>query len=250
MAPNFQRLGDAGQRVLRAARKTAKAPHFGLDISATLHWQEEAIWHEETKLHPYNQTMTVEVRPATPERWNDLVTVFGRRGDDPSWCWCRLFYCSTCELTASEPKPDNRSALRQEITHAAVAPGLIAYVNDQPLGWTRVGPRSAFPRVNDNRALTKVLTVDPGAWWVTCFAVNNSHRRSGIGSTLLEAAVLFAREHGATVVEGHPVDVTALRAARVGGSSIFTGTMAMFSNAGFTEVGRTFPSRPVMRLLV
>jgi hypothetical protein len=81
VAPNFQRLGDAGQRVLRAARKTAKAPHFGLDISATLHWQEEAIWHEETKLHPYNQTMTVEVRPATPERWNDLVTVFGRRAD-------------------------------------------------------------------------------------------------------------------------------------------------------------------------
>jgi GNAT superfamily N-acetyltransferase len=98
--------------------------------------------------------------------------------------------------------------------------------------------------------LAKVLTEDPGVWWVTCFVVNSRHRRSGVGSTLLKAAVEFAREHGATAVEGHPVDVSALSASRVGGSAIFTGTVAMFSAAGFTEVARTFPTRPVMRLLL
>jgi len=46
------------------------------------------------------------------------------------------------------------------------------------------------------------------------------------------------------------VDVAALSAARVGGAAIFTGSMAMFRAAGFTEVARTYPSRPVMRLLV
>jgi GNAT superfamily N-acetyltransferase len=195
--------------------------------------------------------MSVQVHPATPDRWSDLVTVFGRRGKDPSWCWCRLFlHSATCESAASEPTRDNRDSLRQEITHAAVAPGLLAYVDDQPVGWTRVGPRSDFPRVRDNRALAKVLTEDPGIWWVTCFAVDSRHRRSGVGSTLLKAAVEFAREHGATAVEGHPVDVAALSAARVGGSAIFTGTVAMFSAAGFTEVARTYPTRPVMRLLV
>jgi GNAT superfamily N-acetyltransferase len=95
-----------------------------------------------------------------------------------------------------------------------------------------------------------VLTTDPGVWWVTCFAVDSRHRRSGVGSTLLRAAVEFARERGATAVEGHPVDVTVLRAARVSGSAIFTGTVAMFSAAGFTEVARTYPTRPVMRLLM
>jgi GNAT superfamily N-acetyltransferase len=98
--------------------------------------------------------------------------------------------------------------------------------------------------------LAKVLTEDPGVWWVTCFAVDNRHRRSGVGSALLKAAVEFASENGATALEGHPVDVAALSAARVGGSAVFTGTMAMFCAAGFTEVGRTYPSRPVMRLLV
>lgn len=192
--------------------------------------------------------MSVQVRPATPDRWSDLVTVFGRRGEDPSWCWCRLFL-RTATGEASEPT-DNRDALRREITRAALPPGLLAYVDDHPVGWTRVGPRSDFPRVSGNRALAKVLPEDPGVWWVTCFAVDSRHRRSGVGSALLRAAVDFAREHGATAVEGHPVDVAALSAARVAGSAIFTGTVAMFSAAGFTEVARTYSTRPVMRLLL
>ena len=106
----------------------------------------------------------------------------------------------------------------------------------------RGGPlphRKLFPRTGpliSNRALVKVLSEDPGAWWVTCFAVDG--RR--VGSALLRAAVDLARNHGATAVENHPVDV----AARVGGSANFTGTMAMFSAAGFVEVARTYPARP------
>lgn len=95
-----------------------------------------------------------------------------------------------------------------------------------------------------------MLTDDAGVWWVTCFAIDSPHRRSGVGSALLEAAVTFARDHGATAVEGHPVDVAALTATRVSGSALYTGTMAMFVAAGFAEVGRTFRSRPVMRLLM
>jgi len=139
--------------------------------------------------------------------------------------------------------------LYQEITHAVIPPGLIAYADGRPVGWTRVGPRHAFPGVRRNRALAKVLSDDDaGVWWVTCFAVDAKYRRSGIGRALLRAAVAFAREHGATAVEGHPVDVAALKAARVAGSALYTGTMATFTAAGFVEVGRTYPTRPVMRL--
>jgi GNAT superfamily N-acetyltransferase len=95
-----------------------------------------------------------------------------------------------------------------------------------------------------------VLGEDRGDRWVTCFAVDSRHRRSGVGSALLEAAVEFAREHGGTALDGHPVDVAALSAVRVGGSAGLTGTVAMFSAAGFTEVACTHPTRPVMRLLL
>lgn len=192
------------------------------------------------------------MQPATADRWDDLGTVFGRRGEDPSWCWCRRCLGSGAydESSLSDPRPDNRQALRQEITHAATPPGLIAYVGDHHVGWTRVGPRSAFPLVGGSRSLARVLTEDPGAWWVTCFAIDSRHRRSGVGSVLPEAAVTFARDHGATAVEGHPVDVAAMRAARVSGSALYTGILAMFVAAGFSEVARTFPTRPVMRLLM
>jgi GNAT superfamily N-acetyltransferase len=132
-----------------------------------------------------------------------------------------------------------------------VPPGLIAYLDDQLAGWTRVGLRSTFPRVVGNRVLVRVLTNhDTGVWWVACFAVGARFRRSGIGSALQQGAVEFARQHGATIVEGHPVDVAALKASRLAASALYTGTKAMFTAAGFTEVGRTFPTRPVMRLVL
>jgi GNAT superfamily N-acetyltransferase len=179
-----------------------------------------------------------------------VVAVFGRRGDDPSWCWCQLFlHPEPPKPLPSQVPPDNRGALHREITHAVVPPGLIAYADGRPVGWTRVGPRHGFPGVRGNRALAKVLSGDDtGVWWVTCFAVDGQHRRSGVGGALLQAAVAFARCHGATAVEGHPVDATSLTAARVAGSALYTGTMAMFTAAGFVEVGRTYPTRPVMRL--
>lgn len=189
--------------------------------------------------------MTIVTAPATSSRWDDVVTAFGRRGEDPTWCWCRRFLDPPA--TADNPA-DNRDALRGEISTAAVAPGLIAYVDATPAGWTRVMPRNELPGVIANRALRRVLTDDPGAWWVTCFAVDRRFRNIGVARSLLAAAVAHAGEHGATAVEGHPVDVEALQVERTSGSALFTGTMRLFLAAGFIEIGRTYRSRPVMRL--
>jgi GNAT superfamily N-acetyltransferase len=145
------------------------------------------------------------------------------------------------------PDGDNRAALRRQITAAAVPVGLLAFDDGQPVGWTRVSPRSELPGVLSNRALKRLLPEDSGAWWVTCFVVDTKHRGHGVGHALLNAAVSYARDHGASAIEGHPVDVAKLKASSVSGSALFTGTLAMFEAAGFAEIGRTFPSRPVMR---
>ena len=185
--------------------------------------------------------VTISTAPATPERWDDVVAVFGRRGEDPGWCWCQRFLEPALDGTS------NRDALRQEIEAAAVPPGVLAYVDGTPAGWSRVLPRAAVPLVQGHRALCRLLDDDPGAWWVTCFAVDRRHRSIGVATALLGAAVGHAAEHGATAVEGHPVDTDALRAARVGGSALFTGTVQTFLANDFHEIGRTHPSRPVMR---
>jgi GNAT superfamily N-acetyltransferase len=190
--------------------------------------------------------MRVSVCPATTDRWSDLVEVFGSRGDNPGWCWCQLFLRAPTERQPATA--DNRAALHAEITRAAIPPGLIAYVDDHPAGWTRLGPRSDFPGVNGNKSLARVLGGDETTtWWVTCFAVAPAYRGVGVASALLQAAVEFARDHGAAAVEGHPVDVAGLRADRVTASALYTGTKALFVAAGFLEVAHTYPTRPVMR---
>ena len=69
----------------------------------------------------------------------------------------------------------------------------------------------------------------------------------GVGVALLRAAVHFARAHGASVLDGHPVDDEGLRATP-SPAAVFTGTRKTFVAAGFTEIGRTYITRPVLRM--
>ena len=64
--------------------------------------------------------------------------------------------------------------------------------------------------------------------------------------TLLAAAVGFAREQGASGVEGYPLDVEA--AEHVTPDELFGGTVAVFEQAGFQRLGPLGPQRAVMLL--
>jgi GNAT superfamily N-acetyltransferase len=182
--------------------------------------------------------MRIRVVPATAERWPDVGHAFGRRAAKVDSCWCQRF--------RHHQEPNNRTALQREIETAHVPIGLLAYIEDMPAGWTRVVPRHTLPGVCGNRALQRILEDDESAWWVACFALRPEYRGSGVGIALLREAGDYAGSHGASVLDGHPVDVERLQ-AKPSPSAVFTGTMAMFQAAGFTEVGRTYPSRPVMR---
>jgi len=185
--------------------------------------------------------MTIEVRPATPERWADIARVFAsKRGRGA--CWCQRFLRP--EAT------DNQTALRAEIDASPVPIGLVAYDDGEPAGWSRVVPRHSLPGIVENAALRRLLSSDDqpdeAAWWVSCFAVLRTHRGHGVGVALLRAAADYARDQGAGVIDGHPVDVDRLSGGPAP-SALFTGTRSMFVAAGFEEIGRTYPSRPVMR---
>ena len=184
--------------------------------------------------------VSVRIEPATQDRWNDVAAAFGRQASNPASCWCQRFRVHDAR--------NNRDALQSELHAAKVPIGLLAYVDDQPVGWTRVVPRRTLPGVLNNRALRRILAEDENAWWVTCFVVRREHRGTGIGMALLWAAVDHARRNGASALEGHPVDVGQLQASNVSGSALFTGTLGMFKAAGFEEIGRTYRSRPVLRL--
>lgn len=185
--------------------------------------------------------MQVTTELATLNRWDDIGKAFGTRAAaNVDSCWCQRFLTKT--------DATNKAALRHEIESAAVPPGLIAYADGIPVGWSRVVPRDSLPGIVANPALRRVLEPDPLAWWVTCCAIRQDHRGHGIGGALLQAGIDHARRNGASVVEGHPVDVSRLVARNVSASALFTGTFSMFEKAGFHEIARTYPSRPVMRV--
>ena len=64
---------------------------------------------------------------------------------------------------------------------------------------------------------------------------------------LLRAAVDHARAGGARVLEGYPIDTAGERRPQ---PNVFTGTLAMFTRVGFTEVERRAEGRPIVRLVL
>jgi GNAT superfamily N-acetyltransferase len=189
----------------------------------------------------------VVTAPVTEQGWDDLVALFGTRGD-PSWCWCQYFLRTGSDYTRS--KAANKTALHEQVTSGARPQGVMAHLGDEPVGWAQLGPRTAYPRWCQSRALRAVTgddIDDPSVWSITCFVVKVGHRRRGVATALLAAAVDLARDQGARVLEGHPVDVTA-RTGKVSGAELYHGVATTFLAGGFREVGRTGPTRPVMRM--
>ena len=82
---------------------------------------------------------------------------------------------------------------------------------------------------------------DQPVWSIICFVVPSEHRGQGVARALLAGAIAYARKHGATLLEAYPVD----RQGRANDDSMWFGAKSMYDNAGFTEVARRKPQRPV-----
>jgi GNAT superfamily N-acetyltransferase len=181
----------------------------------------------------------VEIRPVTKDRWEDVDRLAGANGFY-SGCWCTWWQTASKEWDDLGSKK-RRARLRRSVLDGD-EPGLLAYLDDEPVGWVRVGPREDHPRMQRSPKLKPVD--DTPVWVVSCFVVRRDARRQGVGAALLEAAVLHARQHGAAAVEGVPVDVATRRS--VGAADLFTGSLGMFESAGFVEIERR-GGRPIVR---
>ena len=185
------------------------------------------------------------VRPASTDRWDDVVQVMGTRGD-PSRCWCQFFHLRSRDWSQATTQA-KRERLAAEIEEADVAPGVLGYAGDDPVGWCQVAPKQDFDRLlHSPNSTTPRDEPDPAALWaITCFVVPPRHRRRGVAHELLEGAVSHAAAHGAAAVEGYPVDVTGRD--RVSSADLYHGTLSQFLGAGFREIRRPSQNRVVVR---
>jgi GNAT superfamily N-acetyltransferase len=127
---------------------------------------------------------------------------------------------------------------------SGVATGLLAYLHGEVVGWIAIEPRESYLRLAHSRALKPVD--DQPVWSVTCFFVAKRFRRQGITVELLKAAVEHARKLGAGIVEGYPVETRKDMPAPF----LYTGTASAFEQAGFREVARRTPTRPIFRFFI
>jgi GNAT superfamily N-acetyltransferase len=135
----------------------------------------------------------------------------------------------------------NKRALKRLVVSGA-EPGILAYVGDEPVGWLGLAPRIAYPRLERSRILAPVD--DARVWSAVCFFVARPWRRRGVTVALLEAAVKYVRRRGGRVLEGYPVDP---RRGRFPDAFAYYGAASAFCRAGFVEVARRSPTRPIMR---
>ncbi len=171
----------------------------------------------------------IEVRPAT--EFDDVATLVGPKKPTSNVCFCLSYRIGSKENFAL--KGEARAERVRELCHQDLPPGVIAYLDGEPVAWAALHPRrdTSFAR---NRLIPHVDDLD--VWSLWCIRVRPGYRKLGISHALIEGAVAYARERGAPVVEAYPVDNAG---EKVNLTMAYVGTRALFEGAGFEKVADT-----------
>ena len=177
--------------------------------------------------------------PLTPARMDALGAVL--RGGWGAGCWCMYPRHTDAQLRGLRGGGTRSQRQREAMAVLArrqVAPGLLAFEGDQPVGWVAVAPRPEFARIEGSRATPRVDGED--VWVIPCVTVRKTARGRGIAVALIRAAVAFAARHGAPAVEAYPRE----GGERIGDDNAYFGTEALFRRAGFDVVRGRLPDLP------
>jgi ribosomal protein S18 acetylase RimI-like enzyme len=169
-------------------------------------------------------TSTLDIHPVTPDRWEDMVELFERRGprgghqnSPAAGCWC--IYWRDRSVGHGEPKKRRMA----ELVRAGREPGLLAYDDGVPVGWIAVAPREEYKALLGSPQY-RPRDQDEGIWSIVCFTIDRYARRRGVAGELLAAAVTHAFERGALAIEGYP---------HVSKPEDYMGSVALYEGAGF-----------------
>jgi ribosomal protein S18 acetylase RimI-like enzyme len=189
--------------------------------------------------------MKLKVLPLTPERWPDLETLFHSKGCSVArGCWCMYYRRSGSggPLPRGVTRAQANRADLKALVDARNPPGLIGYRGRTPVGWVSLGPREQYAKLQRSPVM-KPVDAQP-VWSIVCFVVPSEYRGQGVARELLDSAIAYAKKNGARLLEAYPVD----KPKRSNDESMWFGAKSMYDAAGFEEVARRRPQRPVVRL--
>jgi GNAT superfamily N-acetyltransferase len=198
-----------------------------------------------TKAPPIDlDAASIEIVPLTPDRWPDVAALFDE-GGDPKTCSCMFWRVRSRDWSfgsAAEARAGFRTLVDAD---RDPAPGLLAYADGRAVGWVSVAPRDDYQRLTNSRVRPRIDEVP--VWSIVCFVVSRSARGQHLTTRLLDAAMDYARAHGAPALEAYPVDADGRIPAAVG----YTGLLSTFQAAGFHVVHEIdSPQATVRRVIV
>ena len=147
-----------------------------------------------------------------------------------------MLWRATAQEAKRKDGASRKSAMTTRIADG-VPVGLLGYIDDQPVAWCSVAPRSTY------RRLVEDGSCDEGVWSIACLFVVRRLRGRGITQQ-----IITRRDRPCSIsrrfdVEAYPVDPDSP-------SYRFMGFVPVFEKAGFCEVGRVGARRHVMQLKV
>jgi ribosomal protein S18 acetylase RimI-like enzyme len=135
----------------------------------------------------------------------------------------------------------NRADLKT-LVESGKPPGLLGYRGKVPVGWVSLGPREDYAKLRRSPVMKPVD--ERPVWSIICFVVPLQYRHQGVARALLEGAIAYARKRGAALLEAYPVD----KPGRSNDDAMWFGAKSMYDAAGFEEVARRKPNRPIVRI--
>ena len=150
-----------------------------------------------------------QTRELSSDTWHDFEKLFSR-GNGWDFCWCMPFQRvqrASRKTFRTRAEVGVRNHLdKQGLVEQGRAHGILVYASGEPIGWCQYG---SSDELNGRRRTESATAVDDAAsgpvWRVTCFVVDKRHKRKGVASVALRAALDSIRRQGGGLVETFPI---------------------------------------------
>ena len=182
----------------------------------------------------------LEFEQLTSSNWEEFELLMGEKGGCGN-CWCMYFRLPY--KTFQQNKPDGNKKMMKQLVNKGMPQGLIASINNEPVGWIAMAPREDYIRIENSRVFKRID--DKPVWSITCFFVKKEHRHKGLSQQLIKGAVDHAKKKKIKILEAYPAIPYA---EKVPHPFLWVGVLSSFINNGFEIVRQNSKSRAMVRI--
>ncbi len=183
--------------------------------------------------------LSYKTRELSKRTWPDFAKLFSQ-GNGWDHCQCMHFhrFCALPKekwLRIRAERAIRNRRQKKQLVGAGRSHGILVYTNDEPVGWCQYGPQEELPRIDTirNYRAHAHVPAPQKLWRITCFVVLKNHRKQGVATAALKAAIASIKKKGGGIVEAYPIATWQPRAF---GNESTHGTASMFIRAGFQVV--------------